>query len=447
MGAVSGVVRVPEKARVIRREDPEFDARRSTFNGMIDRRPLEIHVCARVQDVVAAVRRARELGAPMSIRGGGHGVAGHCIGEDAVVIDLAGMRQVSVDAGAKIARAEGGATWEDYDTATLEHGLASTGGTFIDTGIAGLTLGGGIGYLMGTMGLTVDTLVRVRMVTADGDIVAASADENPDLFWGIRGAGGNFGVVVEFTYRLQPVGELYGGLITFPLSSAADVLTATRDLAMHAPDELTLQFVAGRRTADAGVLACYRGSREDGERLLRPLREAAPVQVDSLRSLTYSDMQATNAQLPFGLRHYWKGHFLRELPDDLVNMSAESVAHRPQSGFGAILIEFMTGAALRVPVDSMAFNQRDARVNASALSIWASSSADDEQVAWARTYAAGIAREATGGEYVNYMVDDVPTDRLRSTFGSAKFARLQALKKRYDPDNVFRFNQNIPPTG
>ena len=436
-----------EEARVIRREDPEFDSRRRTFNGMIDRRPHEIHVCARVEDVVAAVHRARELHAPISIRGGGHSVAGHGIGEDSVAIDLSGMRRVSVDPDALTARAEGGANWEDYDTATLKLGLASTGGTFTDTGIAGLTLGGGIGYLMGTMGLTVDTLAAVRMVTADGDVVIASEDANPELFWGVRGAGGNFGVVVEFTYRVQPVGELYGGIITYPLSAAAAVLRATRDLAEHAPDELTLQFVAGRRTADAAVLACYRGTREEGERLLRPLREAAPVETDALRTLTYTEMQATNSLLPFGLRHYWKGHFLRALPDDLATLSAESVARRPTSGFGTILIEFITGAPLRVPVDSMAFNERDARVNASALSIWADGGADEEQIAWARAYASGIASQATGGEYVNYMADDVAVERLRSTFGPKKFARLQELKRRYDPDNLFRFNQNIEPAG
>lgn len=435
-----------EQSRIVTFSDPDYDSRRVTFNAMIDRRPLEIHVCADAEDVVAAVRRARGLGVPVSIRGGGHGVAGHCIGDGALVVDLAGMRRVMVDPAARTAAAQGGATWEDYDMATQRFGLASTGGTFIDTGIAGLTLGGGIGYLMGTQGFTVDTLTGVRMVTATGEIVRASEDENADLFWAVRGAGSNFGVVVEFEYRLQSVGELYGGMISYPMAAAADVLRVTRDLAAEAPDELTLQCILGRRTADTTVLACFQGRKEDGEDLLRPLRKAGPVETDALRSLSYTEMQATNALLPFGLRHYWKGHFLRSLPDDLVEMSADDIARRPESGFATLLIEFIGGAPLRVSADAMAFNQRRARVNASALGIWAKSEADGEHVAWARAYAAGIAPQATGAEYVNYMAEDVPGDRLRASYGDTKFARLQELKRQYDPDNVFRFNQNITPS-
>jgi FAD/FMN-containing dehydrogenase len=432
-------------SRIVTPADPDYDSRRTTFNGTIDRRPLEIHVCTGVDDVVAGVRRARELGAPVSIRGGGHGVAGHCIGEQAVVIDLAGMRSVTVDPERRTAVAEGGATWEDYDRATLRFGLASTGGTFLDTGIAGLTLGGGIGYLMGTQGLTLDTLASVRMVTADGDVMRLSDDENPDLFWAVRGAGANFGVVVDFEYRVQPLGELYGGVITFPMSAAADVLRVTRDLAAQAPDELTLQCAIGRRSADTAVLACYQGPAEEGERLLRPLRQAAPILTDALRPLSYAEMQATNALLPFGLRHYWKGQFLRALPNELAEQSAGHIAARPAAGFATLLIEFITGAPLRVPAEAMAFNQRDATVNASALGIWVDPAADDEHVEWARAYATAIAPQATGAEYVNYTAEDVPTDRVRAVYGDAKFARLQRLKARLDPDNTFRFNQNIPP--
>lgn len=435
------------QSRIISSSDPDYDSRRATFNAMIDRRPLEIHICANGDDVVRAVRRARQVGVPVSIRGGGHSVAGHCIGEGALVVDLAGMRGVEVDPIARKAVAQGGATWEDYDAATLRYGLASTGGTFIDTGIAGLTLGGGIGYLMGTHGFTVDTLTGVRMVTASGEMVRVSEVENADLFWAVRGAGANFGVVVEFEYRLQPVGELYGGVISYPLSAAADVLRVTRDLAMEAPDELTLQYIAGRPTADTTVLACFQGRKEDGERLLRPLRRAAPVETDALRVLGYAEMQATNALLPFGLRHYWKGHFLRSLPDELIEVSADHITHRPDSGFSTLLVEFIGGAPLRVPAEAMAFNQRDARVNASALGIWAKQEADVENMSWARRYAAAIAPYATGAEYVNYMAENAAADRLRAAYGDANFARLQELKERYDCDNVFRFNQNVKPTG
>ena len=431
--------------RVVRPDDPDYDARRATFNATIDRRPLEIHICAGVADIVAALQRAGELGVPVSIRGGGHSVAGHCIGEGAVVVDLSGMRRVRVDAENRIAVAEGGATWEDYDSATTRYGLASTGGTFVDTGIGGLTLGGGIGYLTGTQGFTVDTLAGVRLVTAEGEVVRASADENPELFWGIRGAGANFGVVFEFEYRLQPVPELYGGSISYSLSDSADAIRAARDLATHAPDELHLQCVVGRRTPVTTVLACFQGTAEAGARLLRPLRDAAPVQADNLRTLTYREMQATNPLLPFGLRHYWKGHFLRALPDSFVELSAAHAQERPDSGFATVLIEFINGAPLRVPNEAMAFNQREATINASALAIWTSPAGDADHVAWARRYAAATTSETTGVEYVNYMAEDTPVDRLRGIYGIEKFARLQALKTRYDPGNVFRFNQNIPP--
>lgn len=430
---------------VVTAGDPEYDARRATFNAIIDRRPLEIHVCAGVADIVAAVKRARELGAPVSIRGGGHSVAGHCIGDGAVVVDLSGMRRVRVDAERRRAVAEGGATWADYDSETTRYGLASTGGTFVDTGIGGLTLGGGIGYLTGTQGFTVDTLAAVRLVTAEGEVLRASLDENPELFWGIRGAGANFGVVFEFEYRLQPVPELYGGSISYSLSDSVDVIRTARDLAMNAPDELHLQCVVGRRTPQTTVLACFQGSEEVGARRLRPLRDAAPVEADNLRSLTYPELQATNPLLPFGLRHYWKGQFLRSLPDSLVELSAAHALERPDSGFATVLIEFINGAPLRVSNEAMAFNQREATVNASALAIWANPVGDADHVAWARRYAVGIASEATGVEYVNYMAEDTPVDRLRRIYGNEKFARLQALKTRYDPGNVFRFNQNIPP--
>ena len=298
---------------------------------------------------------------------------------------------------------------------------------------------------MGTQGLTVDTLCAVRLVTAGGELVTASAEENEELFWGVRGAGGNFGMVVEFEYRLQPLPDLYGGMISYPLSAAADVLTVARDLAQQAPDGLVLQFLAGRRTAETTVLACFQGPADEAERLLRPLRGAAPVTADGLRPLGYEEMQATNALLPFGLRHYWKGRFLQSLPDDAIRVSAEHIANRLQTGYSTLLIEFINGAPLRVPADAMAFNQRDATVNASALAIWTGTDADAEHIAWARTYTAAIAPHATGAEYINYMADNAGSDRLRAVYGEAKFARLRRLKAQYDPNNVFRFNQNIEP--
>ena len=436
---------VPSGPLWITGDHPEYDARRATFNGTIDRRPVEIHVCQDLADVVAAVRRARRMQLPVSIRGGGHSVAGHCVGEGALAIDLSGMRRIEVDPEACTAAAGGGATWLDYDRATQDFGLASTGGTFTDTGIGGLTLGGGIGFLMGTQGLTVDTLIGVQLVTADGDVVHASTDENADLFWALRGAGANFGVVTRFEYAVRPVPELYGGMITYPMSSAADVLGACRDLIEGAPDELNLQFVAGGRAGDSVVLVCFQGSAAEGERLVRPLRAAAPIVNDEIRSLTYAEMQATNGLVPFGLRHYWKGQFMAAFPDEVVAFSAEHLERRPATGLSTILIEFINGAPLRVPVDAMAFNQRGARVNASALAIWLSPDADREHIAWARAYTAGVSPKGGGAEYVNYMAETVHQDRLRAAYGAVKFERLRELKRRFDPDNIFRFNQNITP--
>ena len=430
---------------VVTAGDREYDSLRASFNGMVDKRPVQINICSSVEDVVAAVRSARERRLPIAVRGGGHSVAGHSVGDGALVVDLRGMRRVEVDPHDMTATAQGGATWGDYDTATQEYGLASTGGTFTDTGIAGLTLGGGIGYLQGTQGYAVDTLAAVRLVTADGEIITASEEENADLFWAVRGAGANFGVIVEFTYRLRPVGELYGGVLNFPLSAAGDVLAATRDLAQRAPDKLVLQCVLGRRYGDSAVLVCFQGSAREGEQLLQPVRRAAVTAADSVRPLSYLEMQATNELFPFGIRHYWKGRFLNTLPDDLIAKSAEHIGRRPESGFGTLLIEFIGGAPRRVPADSMAFGEREATVNASGLGIWPSPADDEPHIAWAQAYSALLEPHATQAEYVNYMAPDTTVDRVRAAYGDAKYARLQELKRRFDPDNTFRFNHNIRP--
>jgi FAD/FMN-containing dehydrogenase len=358
---------------------------------------------------------------------------------------LSGLREVQVDARNRTAAAGGGVTWEEYDTAAQAFGLASTGGTFADTGIAGLTLGGGIGFLQGTQGFAVDTLIGVRVVTATGEVLEASVDENADLFWAVRGAGANFGVVTHFRYRLQPVTSVYGGMIVYHMSAAREALRIARDIAHDAPDELTLFWQAGARLGAATVALCYLGDPSKGERLVASLRSVGPIESDTVRPLTYTEVQATFPKLPFGLRHYWKGHFLHDLPDGLVDTAVEHINGRPASGFGTLLIEFIGGAPLRVPADAMAFNQRSARVNASALGVWVKPEDDAAHIAWARKFADEIAPLATGAEYVNYMSADASADRVRATFGEAKYARLRELKKKYDPDNLFRFNQNIPP--
>ncbi|MEK6207446.1 MAG: FAD-binding oxidoreductase [Chloroflexota bacterium] len=429
--------------------DPEYDTRRATFNGLIDRRPTLVATCSSSADVAAVINHARESGLPVSVRGGGHSVAGHCIGDGAAVVDLSGMRQVRVDATNRLAIAGGGATWLEYDTATQKFGLASTGGTFTDTGIGGLTLGGGIGYLQGTLGFAVDSLVAVEMVTADGEIIRASDRENADLFWAIRGGGGNFGVVTSFEYRVHPVGELYGGVIAYPVADAAKMLRLARDLAAGAADELVLQAVlsTSRETRDevAAIIVCFQGSVSAGERAIAPLRNTLQPVLDALRPLTYNEMQATSAPFPFGLRHYWKGQFLSEFPDEMVDMAVEEFHRRPVPSLSTLLFEFIEGAPNRVPAPTMAFNHRGARFNVSALGIWEDPAQDTGQIEWARRFAGALTPGSAGASYVNYMNADEPSERVRLAYGDQKFDRLRQIKKRYDPDNIFRFNQNILP--
>jgi FAD/FMN-containing dehydrogenase len=430
-------------------DDPDYDIRRATFNALIDRRPALVALCSSSADVAAVIRHARESGLPVSVRGGGHSVAGHCIGDGAAVIDLRGMREVRVEAGDRVAIAGGGATWLDYDTATQRYGLASTGGTFTDTGIGGLTLGGGIGYLEGTLGFAVDCLIAVEIVSADGEIVRASTEENADLFWAIRGGGGNFGVVTSFEYRVHPVGELYGGVIAYPVADAARMLRLVRDLAALAPDELVLQAVlsTSRETHDdvAAAIVCFQGSASAGERAIAPLRDTLRPLMDAVRPLSYTEMQATSALLPFGLRHYWKGQFLAELPNETIDMAVEEFHRRVVPSLSTLLFEFIGGAPTRVPTPAMAFNHRGARFNVSALGIWEDPAQDSGQIDWVRRFAGALTPGSPGAGYVNYMNADEPRDRVRLAYGDVKFDRLRQIKKRYDPDNVFRFNQNISP--
>ena len=442
--------------RVIRPESPEFDAVRRTFNGMIDRRPAAVAVCQTTSDVVAAVRAAVAAGLPVSVRGGAHSVAGHAVGAGALVIDLREMRSVTVDVPARRARAAGGALWEDLDGATVAHGLATTGGTFVDTGIGGLTLSGGIGFLMGTAGLTCDNLLRAEVVTADGSVVIAGEDGDPELLWALRGGGGNFGVVTEFEYGLHALGPLHVGRFAVPLAEAAAGLRAAAALAREAPRELVL-FVVGPTTRErpvdgieAGpsdhvrIAAIYQGSLDDARAVVTPLTTIPGVSGD-LVAMTYPELQASSGILPFGLRHYGKGHFLRDLEGAAIDavvdgMGVAGAAH------SFMLMEAMTGKARVEPSGGAAFGQREARWNVTALGIWEDPKDDAVQIAWARRVADALSPlSLTGAGYGNYAPADETAARVQASFGAERFARLRAVKRRYDPTNVFRFNHNIPP--
>jgi FAD/FMN-containing dehydrogenase len=452
LDSIAGTVLMPA--------DPGFDDARKTFNGMLDKHPAAIVQCRSKSDVVAAVRAARTAGLPIAVRGGGHSVAGHCVADDALVVDLRHMRGVTVDPERRIAHAEGGCQWLDLDTATTAHGLATTGGTFVDTGIAGLTLTGGIGYLMGTGGFTCDTLVGAEVVTADGTVVRAGDGGDPDLLWALRGGGGNFGVVTTFEYRLQPLGELQMGRIVVPIVEAGRALEAAAAFAPTMPDTLNM-FVVGPGadappdrepdpSVDPVVIAvnfAFQGSAADAEAAIEPLRGllAATGAAGGFRPVTYAELQSRTGILPFGLRHYWKGHFLREMDGAAIDAITGALQDVPP-GHSFMLFEAITGRARQQPEGGAAFGQRGARWNASALGVWEDPAGDEANIAWVRRAADGLkASSYSGAGYGNYAQADEPIERVRAAFGDERWDRLRAVKRRYDPDNVFRFNHNIPP--
>lgn len=433
---------------VVLAAEPEYDELRASFNGTIDRRPAAIVRARTTTDVQAAVRWATAAGMPIAIHGGGHSVAGHCVADGALVIDLRLMREVTVDPAARRARVGGGALWDDVDRATIAHDLALPGGTFADTGVGGLTLGGGIGYIMGTAGLTCDNLLVAEVVTADGSVVVAGPDGDPELLWALRGGGGNFGAVTSFDFGLHPVGPLYAGKLAIPLAAARDALRALAALALVAPPELVLMAggpasdESGARTLE--LIVSFQGSAEEAAPLLIPLR-ALPVTRDGLTMMSYVQLQAMNGQLPFGLRHYWKGHFLRDLDEVAIGAIAEAMESAVGSDF--VLMEAISGAAREEPAGGAAFGQREARWNVSALAIWEQSAEDAAHIGWARRVADDLARSSlSGAGYANYAPPDESSDRVRAMFGSARLDRLEQVKRRYDPANLFRFNLNIAPS-
>jgi FAD/FMN-containing dehydrogenase len=438
--------RKQHRGPVIAADDAGYDAARITFNGMIDRRPELIVRPLDVDDVVSAVSHAGELDLPIAVRGGGHSVAGHCIGDGGLVVDLRLMRSVVVDPGARTATCGGGSLWEDLDPACLRHGLATPGGTFGDTGVGGLTLGGGIGHLVGLYGLTLDNLIGATVVTAAGEVVRAGEDENADLFWALRGGGGNFGVVVDFTFRIQPVGRLLGGVLVYRLEDAVEVLTTWRALAADAPDNLACFALVTRSALSdeqgAIVSVAYFGDPDEGYEAIQPLMEGPAPVMDSLRPMYYAELQEIFGRMPFGLRNYWSGRFLRELPDELIELTAAKFADGDITG--TVLLEPLFGAAARVSPDATAFAGREASYNATFVNSWADPGEDERKIEIARSFSSGLAPWAIGGGYINYASESIG-DGLETEYGAQRFARLREVKRRYDPDNRFRFNHNISP--
>ena len=429
---------------VLDEADPGYDTARTSFNALLDRRPSIIARAACVEDVVAAVAFAQEQGFRAAIRGGGHSVAGHSMCDRDMVVDLRMLRGVSVDPDRRRASVGGGATWRDVDAPLVAHGLTMPGGTFDTTGVAGLTLGGGLGHLMGVQGLTLDRLVSAQVVLANGDVVLASAEDEPELFWALRGGGGNFGVVTEFEFALEPLPPVFGGMIRFGPAEFADGIRLFRDLMDVAPDEMTLMAFLARDLLHITVCAVGESARWADD--VRRLRETIPVAEDGLGLNSYLQIQVMQGDTPFGIRHYWKSHFVEGLSDRLVEDIVEHYAGRAAGRESSILIEPLHGEARRVPLEDTAWNRRDAGYNVSVLGHWRDPAIDDAEIAWVRAGAARVAGHSRdGGGYLNYGAPDEPADRVRAAFGDVKYERLRRVKQRYDRDNLFRYNHNIPP--
>jgi FAD/FMN-containing dehydrogenase len=455
--ATTAVDQLREQVRgeVVTPDDAAFEEARRVHNAMIDRRPRVIVRCAGVEDVVAAVNVARDSGADLAVRGGSHSVPGFGTADDAVVIDLSRMRAVDVDAEAMTARAQGGATWGVFNDATHAHGLATTGGIISTTGIGGLTLGGGIGYLSRGCGLSCDNLISAEVVTADGRIVTASEGDNEDLFWALRGGGGNFGVVTSFEYRLHPVREVYGGPMLYELSDAATVLRFYRDFIKDAPEELggfpawqiapPLPFIPEDRHGDPFLLfvACWAGPIEEGEAALKPFREVAPVVAEHVGPMPYPALNSAFDDLvPDGLQHYWKANFVKELTDEAIEAHLEHGPKVPAVN-STVHIYPINGACHRVAADATAFAYRDATFATVIAGMWPDPAQNEDNIAWVRDFYEATAPHSEEGGYINFMAGD-DQDRIRANY-RGNYDRLVDVKRKYDPDNLFHLNQNISP--
>jgi FAD binding domain/Berberine and berberine like len=429
-----------------------YEEARTIWNGMIDRRPALIARCAGTADVISCVQFARAHHLLLAVRGGGHGVAGHAVCEGGLMIDLSRMKSVRVDPVRRTARAEPGLTWGEFDYETQAFGLATTGGQISTTGIAGLTLGGGWGYLARTYGLACDNLLSVDVVTADGQLRTASATNYADLFWGVRGGGGNFGVVTSFEYQLHPVGPVLAGVLIHPFEKAKEVLTCYRDFTRTAPDALAsgaVLLTMPDGTPAAGVVVCYHGPLDEGERVLKPLRAFGSPLADQIGPMPYTAaQQLVDAFYPPGLQEYWKSSFLTEISDAAIDTMIAHCAHRPSPLCHVVIEHTLGGAVSRIDTDATAFNHRDVQYSFLSLGVCTGPAEAETCIRWARECWDAMQPFSTGSVYVNYLgrEADEGAERIQAAYGAEKYQRLVALKNTYDPTNLFRLNQNIQPT-
>lgn len=443
------------RGEVITADDAEYEVARAVHNGMIDKRPAVVVRAANAGDVMTVVNFARDNGHLLSVRGGGHSGPGFGTNDGGVVLDLSRMRSVRVDPRGKTARAEGGATWGDFNAATGAFGLATTGGIISTTGIGGLTLGGGIGYLTRGHGLSLDNLVSADVVTADGKMLMASETENPDLFWAIRGGGGNFGVCTSLEYKLQPVKQVYWGPMFYEVSEAANVLRFYRDYIKDASEEMgafpafqiapPLPFIPENRHGDMfmAIVACWSGDPAEGERQFKAFHDVAEVKAEMVGPVPYPAINAAfDGLFPPGIRQYWKGNFVKELTDDAI---AAHVQHGPNAPSVSSTMHLypINGSCHRVAADATSFGHRDANFSMVILAASEDPAQDAVSTQWVRDYSDAVAPHSEVGGYVNFMDDDDEA-RVRANYG-VNYDRLVKIKRQFDSGNLFKSNQNIVP--
>ena len=438
------------RGTLLLQDEDEYDAARKVYNAMIDHRPAAIVRCFGADDVICAVNFARNNDLLVSVRGGSHNVSGNAVCDGGLMIDLSPMKSVQVDPQGKTVRAEPGVIWGEFDRETQAFGLATTGGLVSTTGIAGLTLGGGLGWLMGSHGLASDNLISVDVVTADGRLLTASKSRNEDLFWGLRGGGGNFGIATSFEFQLHPVGPMLGGMLIYRLDKAAETIKFYDDFTRTSPDELGtfLAFVTSPEGERVLVIfVCYNGAVEAGERILKPLRQFGPPHADMIGPMPYVQVQRMmDDGFPAGRYNYWKSNFLKGLDEEGIRIIVDHVAKVP-SPHSAVAIEQFSGAVKRIGINETAFNHRNARYNLLIVGMWSDPAVKAANVKWVRDLWDAMEPYSSGGVYVNYLGQeaDEGAERIKSAYGPEKYARLVALKGKYDPANLFRLNQNIRP--
>jgi FAD/FMN-containing dehydrogenase len=430
-------------------EDTGYEEARRVHNGLIDRRPAVIVRCRSTADVVDAIAFAREAGLEISVRGGGHNIAGRAVTDGGLMIDLAELKGIYVDPEARTVRAQGGVIWAEFNRETGLHGLAMTGGAISTTGIAGLTLGGGLGWLMGVQGLAADNLLSVELVTADGAVRNVNEQSDQDLFWALRGGGGNFGVATSFEYRLHPLSEVVGGLIAYPIEAAGDVLRFWRDFTPSAPDELTV-FAGVVHAPDgsgmklSALVLCHAGSQEQAEKDIAPIRAFGEPVMAEVGPMPYPVMNTLiDEGFPRGALNYWKSSFAKSLDDGLIDAAIEQFSSAP-SPMGQIIFEHFHGAVTRVGVSDTAVPHREEGYNVLIPTVWMEPEATDENIAWTRATYDAFRPYFSDRRWLNYFSDDDAEDAVRGAYGP-NYDRLAQLKRRYDPDNVFRLNHNIEP--